>query len=301
MGLTTIYLYQLDFPSDTNTDAVIQRAIDVASSYVSNYCDRLFETATYSEYHDGYGEERLYLKQYPITAVSNLAWSLANVISVTPTESNVYSVSYSADATDVDITVNYSNSASYTTTFDYATYYTMDLLNTGINALANVSSEVVSTYGNDPSYLLRPVNGLIRDGNTERFDYFRQDTYFRWTVDPESDNILEANVSFPKGIKNVYVKYTAGYIYPVDNDEHTALTTAGNVPLDLTNAANRLVAIILRDMTAGIVSGQYQRENLGDYSYALWNYAGVPKSSVEAFMATYKDVLDQYKRKTLTW
>jgi len=301
MGLSTIYLYKLDFPSDANTDPVIQRAIDIATSYISSYCDRLFEAATYSEYHDGYGEGRLYLKQYPITAVSNLAWNITNVISITPTASNVYSVTYTADATDIDVTVNYSNSSSYTSTFDYATYYTMDLLNTGINSLANVSSEVVSTFVDDPSYLLRPINGLIRDGSIEWLDYYRQDNYFSWNIDPETDNVLEVSACFPKGIKNVYVRYTAGYTYPVDNAGHTALTTAGNVPLDLTNACNRLVAIILRDMTAGIVSGQYQSENLGDYSYALWNYGGVPKSSVEAFMATYENVLDKYKRKTLTW
>jgi hypothetical protein len=263
MGLTTIYLYKQDFPSDTNTDTVIQRAIDVATSYISGYCDRLFEAATYSEYHDGYSEARLYLKQWPITTVSNLAWNITNVISVTPTESNVYSVTYTADDTDIDVTVNYSNSSSYTTTFDYATYYTMDLLNTGINSIANVSSEVVSNYGDDPSYLLRPINGVIRDGNTEWLDYYRQDNYCSWNIDPETDNVLEVSACFPRGIKNVYVRYTAGYTYPVDNAGHTALTVAGNVPLDLTNACSRLVSIILKDMTAGIVSGQYNREQLG--------------------------------------
>lgn len=301
MALSTIYLYRLAFPNDTALDATITQALNVATAYIENYCDRLFERANYTEYHDGYGENRIYVKQYPIISVSNVAYNLTDVISVTPTENNVYSVTYTSNDSAIVLTTNYSNAASYTNTFTFASYPTMDDINTAINNITNVSSEVISTYVNDPTYLLRPLNGIIRDGNTEWLGYYRQDNYMSWVIDPETDNVLYTSCGLPSGIKNIFIKYTAGYIYPVDNVGHTALDVAGTVPTDLTNLCNRLTSSIIGDMATGSTNYSLQSERLGDYSYSIVTYNGIPQSTIEAFYLSYKGILDKYKRKNLTW
>lgn len=55
---------------DTDDDTSLQRILTAVSRYVETYCDRLFISQSFTEYHNGNGENGLVLRQYPVTAVS---------------------------------------------------------------------------------------------------------------------------------------------------------------------------------------------------------------------------------------
>ena len=67
-------LYIMNKKGDSQVrENVIESIIDRVSSKIENYCDRHFITrGTLTEYYDGSGTNKLYLKQYPITSVSGI-------------------------------------------------------------------------------------------------------------------------------------------------------------------------------------------------------------------------------------
>lgn len=46
--------------------------INNASQFITNYCNRNFVSASYTEYHDGLGENKLLLRNMPVTAFTSL-------------------------------------------------------------------------------------------------------------------------------------------------------------------------------------------------------------------------------------
>ena len=80
----------LDIPvdkKDPEKDALYQSYIDRISVRMNNYCDRIFESTTYTEYYDGGGMSYLYTNQYPIISVTSInddsgwSWTSSTVIS----------------------------------------------------------------------------------------------------------------------------------------------------------------------------------------------------------------------------
>jgi hypothetical protein len=65
--------------SDTTRDAQVTTMIDGISTRFETYCDRKFNSATYTQYYDSDGSTHLYLDQYPITTISGIwndtAWT----------------------------------------------------------------------------------------------------------------------------------------------------------------------------------------------------------------------------------
>jgi len=56
----------------TTSDAVLELLIDAASARIIGYCGRNFRVNTYTEYHNGDGKDRLFLKQFPVISVTSL-------------------------------------------------------------------------------------------------------------------------------------------------------------------------------------------------------------------------------------
>ena len=51
------------------TDAILDNLINNVTAAFESYCDRKFKTRTYTEYYDSeYGNDRIYLNQFPIEA-----------------------------------------------------------------------------------------------------------------------------------------------------------------------------------------------------------------------------------------
>lgn len=58
--------------SATTWDAQLAVVIPAAQAVAERYCNRLFDTATYTELHDGDGTDTLILKNGPITSITSI-------------------------------------------------------------------------------------------------------------------------------------------------------------------------------------------------------------------------------------
>lgn len=73
IDLTTLADVKL-FLGETSSasDGILALLITAASQYVATYCNRVFQSATYSEVYDGTGTSILLLRQKPVTAVTSV-------------------------------------------------------------------------------------------------------------------------------------------------------------------------------------------------------------------------------------
>ncbi len=58
--------------ADTSKDALLDLLIAEADVIIENYLDRRIEQATYTEFYGGSGDERLFLKNYPVTSITSI-------------------------------------------------------------------------------------------------------------------------------------------------------------------------------------------------------------------------------------
>jgi hypothetical protein len=58
--------------TDSSDDTQIGLLVTKASAWIENYCGRVFGTASYTEYLTGGGNDLLFPKQWPITAVTSV-------------------------------------------------------------------------------------------------------------------------------------------------------------------------------------------------------------------------------------
>lgn len=59
-------------PSQTTDDALLSRLITAVSQFAQTWCNRQFTSQDYVETRDGTGNRRLFLANYPVTAVASL-------------------------------------------------------------------------------------------------------------------------------------------------------------------------------------------------------------------------------------
>jgi len=57
---------------NTDDDISLQRILTAVSRYVEGYCDRPFISASFTEYHNGHGNNAVILDNYPVTAIASL-------------------------------------------------------------------------------------------------------------------------------------------------------------------------------------------------------------------------------------
>lgn len=58
--------------TDTTNDTLLTNLISRVSKEIETYCDRTFSSASYIEYHNGGGNDRVYTNQYPIITGSGV-------------------------------------------------------------------------------------------------------------------------------------------------------------------------------------------------------------------------------------
>ena len=266
--------YDIGFTADSSaatsitSDTAVGDPSDLVSSiltssdkWVKEYCRRDFESATYSEIHDG-GCPYLFLKEYPITALSRISYGRDEVFSVNNTATSSYATC-SCDGTNFNCNLNGSGSD-----LALATYTTLTTLVAAINALGSgwvatlssseygdyLSSEIINFYGlscidSDIAYVEIP-SGSITD----------------FELNPNTGQVKH---SFPSGFQNIYVDYTAGY---------------STIPEDLKMAVKILVQFIYNKV---------QEDNLGNEYYSLGD---VKKALTGELPIEVKKILGGYKR-----
>jgi len=265
IGFTADSSAAVSITSDTavgDPSDLVSSILTSTDKYIKEYCRRSFESADFSEIYDG-GGHSIFLKQYPVTALSRVAYGRDEVFSVNNTGTTSYATC-SCDGTNFTYNLN-GTSADLL----LATYPTITLLVAAINAVGSgwvavttsgygdyLSSEIISFYGkscldNDIVYVEIPDESLtdfILNANTGEIDH---------------------NTHFPSGFQNIFVSYTAGY---------------STVPTDLQMAVKILVQYIY---------SKVQEDNLGNEYYSLGD---VKKALTNEFPIEVQKILESYKR-----
>ena len=95
---------------------------------------------------------------------------------------------------------------------------------------------------------------------------------------------------FPWGRQNIFAHYSAGYTLPVDNADHTALTTAGTLPDDLILITDNILKCVMDASKQTL--GAYKFEQIKSYEYRLDDQA---RSVLSLTIQDSANVLDYYK------
>lgn len=252
---------------------------DGAERIVKEYCDRTFESTSYSlEKYDGSGDSYLFLNQYPVTAITRLSIGHIEVVRIKNTATDANNATIAVSSTTLTLTVD-GGASAHTDTLTLSAYTTMALLVAAINALSAYSWSATiesSIYNNlKPSDLLELFGSYCGNrsdtGQTEAYLYVpeRPETYYEVNA---NTGMVKLPYPIRAGMNNVIVSYTAGY-------------SSANMPKDL-----RLAVLILTKWL-------YDKRN--ESSYGLKQYSIGHVSAVfpdESIPVDARDILDKYRR-----
>lgn len=292
--LTTIFLYRqwLGTTPNTGADAKIASAIANASTAIEKYLDRTIGIATYVKWLDGCGTPQILVPQWPINNLFGVATTASDVMAVTNTTASFATCSVTATGLVLKW-YDTSGDLQSDSTCLWATYKTVTTLAAAVNALGSGWSATIATgCGSYPTAFIKPdVQGPCHDSDT--VDLYVPDTWAEARVGAESDRIIEYIDSyvFPVGRSNIMVWWSAGYTLPADNSGHSAISTAGNVPGDLTAVCNAITKAVLDQ--ASVSLGGIQSESIGNYSYSL-STAGA--AAISAAILQHRDTLQPYRK-----
>ncbi len=211
-GLTQNHSAAVSFTSDEATGDPSAMALilrDALEDSIERYCKRTFESTSYTlEKYDGTGTRNLYLKNYPVTALTHLAMGTTDAIKIYNTTTNS-SISVSVTSTGIVL----SRDGSTDATLLFADNATMSAMVTAINAVGSgwSAATLSSLYDSfKSSYLLKRYGASAMDSNWVYLAMPYEEAEDEFEV-YENQGRVCLPYSFPKGNRNIYVTYTAGY------------------------------------------------------------------------------------------
>jgi hypothetical protein len=289
-NLTTLFLLKrfMGTASDADDD-LLERLIDDVCAQMAKVCDRTFESTSYRQWLDGNGSTRILLPQYPVTSLFR--------VSIT-TNDAVREVKYSGSGKHADVTVTSTGvimrhvdaaGAVQSSTILFSTYPIITSLGTAISGVSDWSCSVQSGYEYEPSQLLCPMQGVWAL-NPDDAELLLPDDGVGVRISSQSERMIErvGGGTFPCGRHNIFVWYVAGYTLPVDDGEHSELTTTGDVPGGLTQLANEIVRDVYKD----------RKKSSGVKQFRLADW-GETRDAVLSAVERRKADLSPYMRKTL--
>lgn len=245
--------------SGSDDDTLIGNLVTRAQKAIETYTGRLFDSATYREWHNGSRDEWILLKNWPVTSVGRVAYGSATGLSVT-----------GSTATDLRATVEVQDAGLYllrvdsagdeqATTLAFSTYKTTGTLATQVSATTGWTGTVGTDW---PTLDLHRMAGQNALGVNVDLTY-PSESGLEVRVD-EDAGILQivgagrngwptwdedGGGHFPRGFQNLLVQYTGGY---------------STIPEDLAQIAIDVVADLYRQTQH---DQSVMSESLGDYSY----------------------------------
>lgn len=212
--------------TSTDDDALIGYLISRATDAIEKYCNRVLRSADYREFYDGNGERELLLRQYPITDVSALSIGRANALAITNSNADAWQARVTITATEMTLYVDGgANAGSDTLTLaDYTVSTIIDaIIDLGKGWDASVVTSDYAVYDADE---LLPAFGL-NCLETQVYAEAPMWTPHDFTVTPELAVVTLSCESFTRGVQNIVIRYTAGYVVtPADLEQ---------ICIDLTN------------------------------------------------------------------
>jgi len=188
-------------------DYLITQLIARAGDFLDRICGRNLESAEYThERYDG-GERKIFLKNWPVSEVTQISSGKMNAIRIRYTSTTAYNAYAIVSTTGVTLVVDGTVAGAEIT---FAAPATLLTVATAINALAGWTATVAAT-----AYNGYPATQIFRKLN--RFA-LNQYAYLQIPDEPldgyeiDYDNgILDFSPIFSSGWRNVFVTYTGGY------------------------------------------------------------------------------------------
>jgi len=266
-GALTTYANLISYAdiAEGTDETLLTALINRATSAIQKYCDRTFISASYCEFHDGDGTTDILVDEYPIISVEMLAVGRIDAVALKNTSADAYNAYVQVDSTDMKLIVSGGTNAG-TSTLTLGDYSTLNALITAITALdkgwsASLQTSIYSNWGPSELYPIDGAgclsNSTVGQSNIAYLQIPNAPEY-NYRVQKET-GIITRNLSFPKGIQNIMVKYAAGY---------------ETTPADLEQICIDLVLnwYYARKREKGLL-----KERIGDYSYEVQaNTKGMP-------------------------
>ena len=259
-------------------DAVLERAIDRATSRIESYLERNIKERSYAEWRSGAGVDTIRLHQWPVTTVTSVFSGNIAVMVIGAKGNNLRaSISVTQEAPTQAVIATYTDIAGATTatSIPFATYPTVSDVAAQIGATGAYNATVVK---NLRAVQMRPRAGA--DCVLATVTLFAADTASDYTYDHETGrlSIDESwwaywpldNGKMPDAGKSVLIEYRAGF---------------ETIPADMEECCLEVAAMIFRDRQR---DKSLITERLGDYSYSRASQSGeVMGSSILAVMEEY--------------
>lgn len=188
--------------------AIVSLIKDACEEYVSSYCNRTFEETAYSlERYSGMCNNIITLRNYPVIAVDRVVFNTLDAIRIKNTNSGT-SASVSTTATGLRLVYN----GTADTTVTYASNATIADVVSAVNAVgsgwaAEVNDSTLSTF---KSTDILKINGLSAIDSNWVYLQVPDEGLDSFEVDTDRAQIFRY-AGWPKGYRNIYVDYTAGY------------------------------------------------------------------------------------------
>jgi len=189
-------------------DYLIGQLIARAEDFLDRLCRRKLESTEYThERYDG-GVKKLFLRNWPVSEVTQISSGKVNAIRVRYTSTTAYNAYMQVSATGVTLVVD-GNPAGLEITF--VAQPTLLAMATAINALAGWTATVAnSTYNSYPSsQIFRKLNRYAL--NQYAYLEIPDEPIDGYECDYDS-GILRLSSGFIWGWRNIFVTYMGGYV-----------------------------------------------------------------------------------------
>jgi len=260
---------QINLPSASGTSdmTAITTLITACSRAIQRYCKRLFVQCTFDELYSGRGERSLYLRNYPINAITSVRYRPVTVTKITNNLANTPQARVSVTSTGITLWRN-TNGTPYTdANLTFAGNVNIGALEAAVNAVGNGWSAVSQGYDNWPSGDLYCPNGPTvgtdylytpaGQGNLQcvsgSYAELKMHTYEMqgYQINERQGGLLRAipytdpellhpeDLIWPRGVNNYRVQYQAGFTtIPEDVQEACAQLVAVQFKMDAREISN---------------------------------------------------------------
>lgn len=231
--------------------------------FIKEYTGRVLKSTDHAERYNG-GNQYIYLRNYPVTAVSRVAYGKYGAIKVKNT-GTVTNATVSVSTTAVTVTKDGTSNE-----LTFADYTTLTTMAAAISALSGWTAEVVDdSYASYASDNLLPAWGLYC---LDEYAYlYIPSQHLNGFELNEDEGVLYYDGGFPRGHLNVFVDYTAGF---------------STIPGDIKEAALEAIKVLYeayKQNRMGIVS-----RTIADGTMTVES-TDLPKTALRVF--------DMYKRR----
>jgi hypothetical protein len=260
-------------------DAVLERAIDRATSRIESYLERNIKERSYAEWRSGAGVDTIRLHQWPVTTVTSVFSGNIAVMVIGAKGNNLRaSIAVNQETPTPAVVATYTDIAGATTatSIPFATYPTVSDVAAQIGATGAYNATVTK---NLRAVQMRPRAGA--DCVLASMTLYGADTPSEFTYDYERgrltiDRSWFAYWPLQKGImpnvaKSILIEYTAGY---------------ATVPDDIEQACIEVSSMLYRDRRR---DGNLQSEGLGDYNYSRATVAEM-NAKLDSLLERWKEI-----------